>query len=79
MPEHVTPHTPDVVDELKRAQESWTLPVSEVKNYINIVFSYKPIVQINLIVSPRTAAFNLNLSVHDFLLSKNLCPLTGII
>ncbi len=27
-------HAPDVVDGLRRAQGSWTLPVSEVKNYI---------------------------------------------
>ncbi len=33
----IRPQLPIVVDELRRAQESWTLPVSELNNDINTV------------------------------------------
>ncbi len=36
-PEPLTHQAPDVVDELRKAQEIWTLPVSEVKDDINTV------------------------------------------
>ncbi len=37
VPEPLTRHLPEAVDELRRVQESWTLHVSEVKNDRNIV------------------------------------------
>ncbi len=64
----------------ERAQDSWTLPVSEVKNYINTVQFLAQTDRFVSYVSSRAARFNLNFCVHVFfLLSKILCPLTCII
>ncbi len=55
------------------SQDSWTLPVSEVNNNINI-FQFLAqtdcFVSLDINVSSRAARFNLNLCVHGFFTLK---------